>query len=60
MEHHEIARGIQAQEQSGRDATKDIQGVAKQVKTLDLKVARLERLVEDLRHRVELLEYATP
>jgi predicted RNase H-like nuclease (RuvC/YqgF family) len=56
MEHHESARGVQTQERSGHDATKDIQGLAKQVKGLDLKIARLERLVEDLRRRVDLLE----
>ncbi|HSS94551.1 MAG TPA: hypothetical protein VLR46_11240 [Candidatus Dormibacteraeota bacterium] len=47
---------MQTVEQSGSESPKDLQGVAKQVKSVELKVARLERLVEDLRRRVDLLE----
>jgi hypothetical protein len=56
MAQQDSERGVQTVEQAGSDSSKDVQGLAKQVKSLDLKVARMERLVEDLRRRVDLLE----
>ena len=56
MAQHEFQQSLQASAQLGRDLVRDYPDAAKHLKALDLKVARLERLVDDLRRRVELLE----
>jgi phage shock protein A len=56
MAQHDLERGVQSTEQLSRDLVRDYPDAAKHLKALDLKVARLERLVDDLRRRVELLE----
>jgi hypothetical protein len=56
MAQHEFQQSVQPSPQPGRDLVRDHPDAAKHLKALDLKVARLERLVDDLRRRVELLE----
>ena len=56
MAQQDVGRGVQTLEEFRKQLTHDQLDVAKKMKALDLKVARLERLVEDLRRRVDLLE----
>lgn len=56
MAQQDVERGAQTVEQLRKDMAHDQLDIAKKMKALDLKVARLERLVEDLRRRVDLLE----
>jgi cell division protein FtsB len=56
MAQQDVDRGVQTLEEFRKELTHDQLDVAKKIKALDLKVARLERLVEDLRRRVDLLE----
>jgi hypothetical protein len=56
MAQQDVARGAQTIEQLRQDMAHDQLDIAKKMKALDLKVARLERLVEDLRRRVDQLE----
>jgi hypothetical protein len=56
MAQHNLEQSIQSPDHLSRDLVRDYPEAAKHLKALDLKVARLERLVDDLRRRVELLE----
>jgi hypothetical protein len=56
MEQHSFQQSVHSPEHLSKDLVRDYPDAAKHLKALDLKVARLERLVDDLRRRVELLE----
>jgi hypothetical protein len=56
MAQQNLEQSVHSTEHFSRDLVRDYPDAAKHLKALDLKVARLERLVDDLRRRVELLE----